>query len=178
MALIEDEKIGLEYEIINDVISIRRVYVKDSVKVEDKPFINRFGKYEYVSNYERDSISGVILEYSDFKKDEFTLKISGADIPNLNIQKLLVWVSDEYVDKVEILEDNTGLRVYLDDFLEEGETFSLDFFEAFSREILRTILDVKNDGLVDFCGSMANMFTVESYDRFKQLITYIDKALI
>lgn len=172
MALIEDEKIGLEYEIINDVISIRRVYVKDNVKVEeveDKPITS----YEYVSE-----VTGTTLRYSDFKHDEFTLKISGKDVFILGVQRLVVWVTEEYVDKVEILEDNTGLRVYLDDFLEKDECFTKEFFDAFSREIIDTLNDVKNDGLVEFCGSMANMFTIESYDRFKQLITYIDKALI
>lgn len=177
MALIEDEKIGLEYEIINDVISIRRVYVKDAKVKEDKPLI-RFGSFEYVSNYKRDAIQGITLKYSDFAKDEFTLKISGSDIPNLNIQRLAVWLSEDFVSKVEVLEDNTGLRVYLDDFLEEGEGFTTEFFEALSVEILGTLKDIKEDGLVEFCGSMANMFTVENYDNFKQLITYIDKALI
>ena len=178
MARIEDEKIGLEYEIINDVISIRRVYVKDAkVKEDNKPLIG-FGSFEYVSNYERDHIQGITLKYSDFAKDEFTLKIIGADIPNLNIQRLVVWVSEDFVDKVEVLEDNTGLRVYLDDFLEKGEGFTVEFFEAFSVEILGTLKDIKEDGLVEFCGSMANMFTVENYDNFKKLISYIDKALI
>lgn len=82
------------------------------------------------------------------------------------------------MDKVEVLEDNKGLRVYLDDFLEEGETFTTEFFDLFSREIVSTLKDVKEDGLVDFCGSMASMFTIDSYDRFKQLITYINEALI
>lgn len=177
MALIEDEKIGLEYEIINDVISIRRVYVKDNAKVEeveDKPLT----RYEYVSSYERDAIQGIILKYSDFAKDEFTLKISGADIPNLNIQKLVVWVSEEYVDKVEVLEDNTGLRVYLDDFLEKDECFTKEFFDAFSKDIIDTLKDIKEDGLIDFCAEIAYVCKDETYDKFKQLITYIDKALI
>lgn len=172
MALIEDEKIGLEYEIINDVISIRRVYVKDNVKVkevENKPLRS----YEYIS-----TVTGITLNYSDFKKDEFTLKLSGEDIPTLGVLRLVVYASKECVDRVEILEDNTGLHVYLDNFLEEGETFTKEFFEAFSKEILCTILDIKNEGLVEFCGSIANAYTVESYDDFKKVIQYIDKALI
>ena len=170
MALIEDEKIGLEYEIINDVISIRRVYVKDAKvkEVEDKPSI-----YMYISE-----ITGTTFKYSDFKHDEFTLKINGEGIPKLNIQRLAVWVSEEYVDRVEILEDNTGLRVYLEDFLGEGECFTKEFFEAFSKEVLCTFVDIQEEGLIKFCGDMSSMSTQETYDRFKQLISYIDKALI
>lgn len=172
MALIEDEKIGLEYEIINDVISIRRVYVKDNVKVEEvenKPLTN----YEYVSE-----VTGVTLRYSDFKRDEFTLKISGKDVFILGVQRLAVWVSEEYVDRVDILEYSTGLRVYLDDFLEEGEYFTKEFFEAFSKEILCTFVDIQEDGLVKFSADIAEQFREETPARFKQLITYIDKALI
>ena len=172
MALIEDEKIGLEYEIINDVISIRRVYVKDNVKVEEvenKPLTS----YEYISE-----VMGTTLRYSDFKKDEFTLKISGKDVFILGIQRLVVLVSEDFVDKVEILEDNTGLRVYLDDFLEEGETFSKEFFDAFSKEVLCTIVDVQDEGLVKFCAEIVYVCKDETHDKFKQLITYIDKALI
>lgn len=173
MALIEDEKIGLEYEIINDVISIRRVYVKDSVKVgevEDKPITS----YEYVSE-----VTGTtFIRYSDFKHDEFTLKISGKDMFILGVQRLAVFVSEDFVDKVEILEDNTGLRVYLDDFLEEGETFSKEFFDAFSKEVLCTMVDIQDSGLVDFCAEIAYACKDEAHDKFKQLITYIDKALI
>ena len=172
MALIEDEKIGLEYEIINDVISIRRVYVKDNVKVEEvegKPLTS----YEYVSE-----VAGTTLSYSDFKKDEFTLKISGKDMFILGVQRLVVLVSEDFVDKVEILEDNTGLRVYLDDFLEEGETFSKEFFDAFSKEVLCTIVDVQDEGLVKFCAEIVYVCKDETHDKFKQLITYIDKALI
>ena len=172
MALIEDEKIGLEYEIINDVISIRRVYVKDNVKVEEvenKPLTS----YKYVSE-----VMGATLRYSDFKKDEFTLKISGEDVFILGVQRLAVFVSEDFVDKVEILEDNTGLRVYLDDFLEEGETFSEEFFDAFSKEVLCTIVDIQDDGLVDFCAEIAYVCKYETHDRFKQLIAYINEALI
>ena len=172
MALIEDEKIGLEYEIINDVISIRRVYVKDNVKVEEvenKPLTS----YEYVSG-----VTGVTLSYSDFKKDEFTLKISGKDVFILGVQRLAVFLSEDFVDKVEILEDNTGLHVYLDDFLAEGETFSKEFFDAFSKEVLCTIVDIQEDGLVAFCAEIAYVCKDETYDKFKQLVTYIDKALI
>lgn len=172
MALIEDEKIGLEYEIINDVISIRRVYVKDNARVEeveDKPLTS----YEYVSE-----VTGATLIYSDFKKDEFTLKIRGKGLFSLGVQRLAVFVSEDFVDKVEILEDNTGLRVYLDDFLEEGETFSKEFFDAFSKEVLCTIVDIQDGGLVDFCADIAYVCKGETHDKFKQLITYIDKALI
>lgn len=173
MALIGDEKIGLEYEIINDVISIRRVYVKDAKvnKVEDKPL--PLTRYEYFSE-----VTGVYLIYSNFKKDEFNLKISGSGMPTLGIQRLAVWVSEEYVDRVDILEYSTGLRVYLDDFLEEGEYFTKEFFDAFSKEILCTIVDIQEDGLVKFSADMAEQFREETPDRFKQLITYIDKALI
>lgn len=177
MELIEDEKIGLEYEIINDVVSIRRVYVKDNAKVEeeeDKPLTS----YEYVSNYEYDCISGVVLNYSDFSKNEFTLKISGADIPTLEIQRLVVLVSDEFIDKVAILSDNTGLRVFLDDSLEEVATFSKEFFDAFSKEVTTTIKEVKTDGLIDFCSDIVYVSRDETPKKFKQLITYIDKALI
>lgn len=173
MALIEDEKIGLEYEIINDVISIRRVYVKDNMKVEeveDKPITS----YEYVSE-----VTGETLRYSDFKNDEFTLKIRGRGaFTFLGVQRLAVFVSEDFVDKVEILEDNTGLRVYLDDFLEEGETFSEEFFYAFSKEVLRTLVDIKDVGLVAFCAEIAYVCKNETHNKFKQLITYIDKALI
>lgn len=174
MARIEDDKIGLEYEIINDVISIRRVYVKDAKvveveEVEDKPITS----YEYVSE-----VMGTTLRYSDFKHDEFTLKISGKDIFILGIQRLVVSVCEEYVDKVEILEDNTGLRVYLDNFLAKGETFSKEFFDNFSKEVLCTLVDVEDEGLVKFCAEIAYVSKDETPDRFKRLITYIDKALI
>lgn len=169
MALIEDEKIGLEYEIINNVISIRRVYVKDNVKVEDKPLTS----YEYVSE-----VMGATLIYSDFKHDEFTLKIRGEDIPTLDVQRLVVLVSEDYVGTVELLKDDIGLHVYLDDFLEEGECFTKEFFDNFSKEVLCTLVDVQDDGLVKFCAEITYMSKDETPDRFKHLINCIDKALI
>lgn len=172
MAIIEDEKIGLEYEIINDVISIRRVYVKDNVKVEeveDKPLTS----YEYVSG-----VMGATLRYSDFKHDEFTLKIRGEDIPTLEVQRLVVLVSEDYVGTVELLKDNTGLHVYLDNFLAEGECFNKEFFDNFSKEVLCTLVDVQDDGLVKFCAEITYMSKDETPDRFKHLINCIDKALI
>lgn len=169
--LLEDGNISVEYDIVNGLVCIDKIYLKESKveEVEDKPLTS----YEYPS-----VVTGITLNYSDFKKDEFTLKISGADVPTLGIQRLVVWVSEEYIDKVEILEGNTGLRVYLDNFFEDDETFTGEFFEAFSKEILCTIVDVKNEGLVQFCGSMANVYSVESYDTFKKLIHYINEALI
>ena len=164
--LLEDENISVEYDIVNGLVCIDKIYLKEAKteEVEDKPLTS----YEYPS-----VVTGITLNYSDFKKDEFTLKISGADVPTL-----AVWVSEEFIDKVEVLEDNTGLRVYLDDFLEEGETFTEDFFSGFSKEVLCTLVDVKDLRLIHFCGSMANQYTVENYDNFKKLIHYINEALI
>lgn len=169
--LLEDENISVEYDIVNGLVCIDKIYLKEAKteEVEDKPLTS----YEYPS-----VVTGITLNYSDFKKDEFTLKISGSNIPTLGVQRLVVWVSEEYIDKVEILEDSTGLHVYLDNFLAEGETFTKEFFDAFSKEILFTIVDVKDLGLIHFCGSMVNQYTVENYDNFKKLIHYINEALI
>ena len=160
--LLEDENISVEYDIVNGLVCIDKIYMKEAKEVESKPITS----YDYVSE-----VTGTTLRYSDFKKDEFTLKISGKDVFILGIQRLAVFVSEDFVDKVEILEDNTGLRVYLDDFLEE-------FFDAFSKEVLCTIVDIQDDGLVDFCAELAYVCKDETHDKFKQLITYIDKALI
>lgn len=167
--LLEDENISVEYDIVNGLVCIDKIYMKEAKEVKSKPITS----YEYVSE-----VMGATLRYSDFKKDEFTLKISGKDVFILGVQRLAVFVSEDFVDKVEILEDNTGLRVYLDDFLEEGETFSEEFFDAFSKEVLCTIVDIQDDGLVDFCAELAYVCKDETHDKFKQLITYIDKALI
>lgn len=169
--MLEDENISVEYDIVNGLVCIDKIYLKEAkaVEVENKPLTS----YEYPS-----VVTGLTLSYSDFKKDEFTLKISGSKIPTLGVQCLAVWVSEEYVDRVEVLKDNTGLRVYLDDFLAEGEIFTKEFFDAFSNEILCTLADVRNDGLIDFCGSMANEYSVENYENFKKLIHYINEALI
>lgn len=167
--LLEDENISVEYDIVNGLVCIDKIYMKEAKEVESKPITS----YDYVSE-----VTGTTLRYSDFKKDEFTLKISGKDVFILGIQRLAVFVSEDFVDKVEILEDNTGLRVYLDDFLEEGENFSEEFFDAFSKEVLCTIVDIQDDGLVGFCAELAYVCKDETHDKFKQLITYIDKALI
>lgn len=167
--LLEDENISVEYDIVNGLVCIDKIYLKEAKEGESKPITS----YDYVSE-----VTGTTLRYSDFKKDEFTLKISGKDVFILGVQRLAVFVSEDFVDKVEILEDNTGLRVYLDDFLEEGETFSEEFFDAFSKEVLCTIVDIQDDGLVDFCADIAYVCKDETHDKFKQLITYIDKALI
>lgn len=169
--VLEDENIEVEYNIVNGLVCIDKIYLKEAKteEVEDKPLT----RYEYPS-----VVTGLTLSYSDFKKDEFILKISGSNIPTLGVQRLVVWVSEEYIDKVEILEDSTGLHVYLDNFLAEGETFTKEFFDAFSKEILFTIVDVRNDGLIEFCGSIANQYSVENYENFKKLIRYMNEALI
>lgn len=66
--LLEDENISVEYDIVNGLVCIDKIYMKEAKEVESKPITS----YDYVSE-----VTGTTLRYSDFKKDEFTLKISG-----------------------------------------------------------------------------------------------------
>jgi len=95
--LLEDENISVEYDIVNGLVCIDKIYLKEAKEAESKPITS----YEYVSE-----VTGTTLRYSDFNHDEFTLKISGKDVFILGVQRLAVFVSEDFVDKVEILEDN------------------------------------------------------------------------
>ena len=85
---------------------------------------------------------------------------------------------EEILEAIKDLAKSQGYYGRLLRAIEEGETFSEEFFDAFSKEVLCTIVDIQDDGLVGFCAELAYVCKDETHDKFKQLITYIDKALI
>ena len=168
--LLEDENISVEYDIVNGLVCIDKVYLKEAKEAESK---------EYLTNYKYTDVSeGITLFYSDISKEGFNLKIVGEGVYSLDIQRLIVWLSSEYVNYVDIIDGNTGLEICLEDFLENGESFTKDFFEGFSSDIVDEILKFKNMGEITYCVDSVNRFKRSGMLEFRRLIHYIKEALI
>ena len=167
--LLEDENISVEYDIVNGLVCIDKIYLKDSKEAESN---------EALTNYKYSDVSeGITLFYSNITKEGFELKIVGEGVYSLDIQRLIVWLSSEYIDYVDIIEGNTSLEICLEDFLESGESFTKDFFEGFSGDIIDEILKFKSMGGVSYYVDSVNRFKRSGMIEFRKLIQYINKAL-
>lgn len=166
--LLEDENISVEYDIVNGLVCIDKIYLKEAKEAEET-----LTEYTY-----EDTDSGITLYYDNMSSEGFDLKIRGKEVYSLDIQRLIVWLSSEYVNYVGIQADNTGLEVSLPDFLENGEVFTKDFFEGFSSDIVDEIIKFKNMGEVTYYVDSVNRFKRSGIIEFRRLIHYVNEALI
>ena len=168
--LLEDENISVEYDIVNGLVCINKIYLKEAKEVESN---------EDLTNYKfTDEVTGITMFYSNISKEGFELKIVGEGIYSLEIQRLLVWLSSEYVDYVDILSDNTGLEISMEYFLENGESFTKEFFKGFSFDIVDEIITLKNKGTIKYYIDSVKRFDKSGMIEFRKLIAYINEALI
>lgn len=168
--LLEDENISVEYDIVNGLVCIDKIYLKEAKEAESN---------EPLTNCKvTDAETGITLFYSNISKEGFELKIVGEGIYSLEIQRLLVWLSSEYVDYVDILSDKTGLEISMEDFLENGESFTKDFFEGFSSDVVDEIINIKSKGTIKYYIDSVKRFDKSGMIEFRKLIAYINEALI
>lgn len=166
--LLEDENISVEYDIVNGLVCIDKIYLKEAKVVEET-----LTEYTY-----EDNDAGITLYYDNMSSEGFDLKIRGKEVYSLDIQRLIVWLSSEYVNYVDIQADNTGLEVSLPDFLENGEVFTKDFLDSFSVDIIDEILKFKNKGAVAYYVDRIYLFRKSGMVEFRKLIHYVNEALI